>query len=505
MDPYSSVLKTESPRLGDAGYLVHVIAPPYMLMELVEAEFLCLDIKHSLIRTAEYGDVHHLTVARWNTKTSRSVVVGRVLMNYMTAESISDGLISLFRTAEEATGEIIDFFAVCDDTLFIRLFITDESLPPCSIQDASIDGNLKGFMLDFSQAEFNALILLFQYFHRDKTDDEIEERVAFMTKGCKFHWAQQVERNAKRVSECPTEVEEIKGALAPLAEEANKKTVLDTMQSHLVAYPKSHHWVKFWLRPRIRQMAFRAFATTTSWDKLPTTNNIAESVHATLKRICKSKSYPLVIMDIWKHDYGELLKIIAAEQGIKPGWARMGNAARIRANILRNVRLQKDKDLEFHGRPIDTDVRDQQRRKEQSRKKSKAKKTVTRRPRVTGLATRPRRRASVNGDNIERFILGTQAELDSNTINKSSPINDSEDDNNRHTITDDSDINITSSDSVNQELHNDNDALSTCSTDLEPFCHITTDEMTEAMDEITEATDEMTKAMSNFDTGKFLL
>lgn len=103
---------------GERGHLVQVIMPPFMLMELVEADYLCIDVKHDVIVSQQYGKIHHFTVVRWSNVMMRSEVVGRVLINSMTRETIGEALISLFTMAECATGMDVDFFQVRNNIIF---------------------------------------------------------------------------------------------------------------------------------------------------------------------------------------------------------------------------------------------------------------------------------------------------------------------------------------------------------------------------------------------------
>lgn len=110
MEPYSPYLQIEPPKLGDKGFIMQVISPPFMLMELMQSEFLCIDIKHNVINTVDYQDVHHLTLATWIPSMNRSMVVGRILMNHRTEDCIAHSLITLFNIAVEATGIQVNFF-----------------------------------------------------------------------------------------------------------------------------------------------------------------------------------------------------------------------------------------------------------------------------------------------------------------------------------------------------------------------------------------------------------
>lgn len=208
-------------------------------------------------------------------------------------------------------------------------------------------------MLDFSQAELGALYDLFTHFHSDRSDEEIEDRVAYMTKGCKFHWEQQVERTAKALTRCAYEVNKIKARFHGLAEEEDPDVIKRAMDEHLMDYPEAVHWVVWWMRPEVRRMAFRAFSTTSSWDFMPSTNNLAETAHSVLARLCTSKSYPLVIANLWEHDFGEFLKLAAGTQGALSRWSGLGAAARVRNNRRVNIRRAEERSGPAKGRPMD--------------------------------------------------------------------------------------------------------------------------------------------------------
>lgn len=112
MEPYIQYSMIMSPMFNDLGRLIQILSPPYQLMELMEAEYLCIDVKHDVIISKTYGKIHHLTVAKWSTTMDKSIVVGRILINGMTREIMAEGLIALFSAAERATGEKVDFFQV---------------------------------------------------------------------------------------------------------------------------------------------------------------------------------------------------------------------------------------------------------------------------------------------------------------------------------------------------------------------------------------------------------
>lgn len=112
MDPYIPYSVIAPPMFGFPGRLIQVLSPPYQLMELMEAEYLCIDVKHDVIFSKTYGKIHHFTVAKWSTPMNKSIVVGRILINGMTREIMAEGLIALFSAAERATGEKVDFFQV---------------------------------------------------------------------------------------------------------------------------------------------------------------------------------------------------------------------------------------------------------------------------------------------------------------------------------------------------------------------------------------------------------
>lgn len=209
-------------------------------------------------------------------------------------------------------------------------------------------------MLDFDQAELRALIQLFKYFHPDKTEDEIEERIALMTKGCLFHWKQTVERMSTRITRDPEEVEQIKQAIGGLVFEEDPDKVISVLEAHALKYPGARHWVDFWLRPRVRRMAFQALAQGSTWDNLPSTNNTAEAAHSAIRRVCKSRCYPIVVASLWEHDFGEFLKLEAAGQGVVTRWSSLYKEAKKQASNKKRMRKAEEMDKVEQGRPMDT-------------------------------------------------------------------------------------------------------------------------------------------------------
>lgn len=202
-------------------------------------------------------------------------------------------------------------------------------------------------MLDFSQSELGALHDLLQHFHPDLQPSVIEERIAYMTKGCKFHWLQQVERVAKALEKGAEEVQRIKDRFTGLAEIASQEQVLKAMEDHLREYPQSKDWVKFWTRPSVRRMTFQAFSEVSAWDKLPTTNNIV------LRIECSSKSYSMVIKNLWQCDHGSFLSLAAADMGVSRRWDAASSVAQEANNVKRLKSLAEQRSRLSRGRPKD--------------------------------------------------------------------------------------------------------------------------------------------------------
>lgn len=92
-----------------------------MLMELVEAEYLCIDVKHDVITTTQYGKLNHFIAMRWSEDLLMSELVCRVLINSQTIDTLGQVLIQIFRMAERATGIRMNFFQVCSLMSFITL------------------------------------------------------------------------------------------------------------------------------------------------------------------------------------------------------------------------------------------------------------------------------------------------------------------------------------------------------------------------------------------------
>lgn len=208
-------------------------------------------------------------------------------------------------------------------------------------------------MLDFSQSELGALYDLLQHFHPNKKPLVIEDRLAFMTKGCKFHWLQQVERVAKALEKGAGEVQRIKDRFAGLAETTSKERVIKAMEDHLREYPQSKDWVKFWTRPSVRRMAFRSFSEVSSWDKLPTTNNICEAQHSVLRLECSSKSYSMVIKNLWQCDFASFLCLAAADMGVSRRWDAASRVAQAENNVKRIKDRAEQRSRLSRGRPKD--------------------------------------------------------------------------------------------------------------------------------------------------------
>lgn len=135
-----------------------------------------------------------------------------------------------------------------------------------------------------------------------------------MVKGCKFHWAQQVKRLSKAVTKCADDRQEIKDELIPLFDSRSSTHVDATMAWVLHKWPISEPWVKWWQRLNITKMAFRSHTDNKYWDRLPYTNNIADS-H--IVRDNTNRAYSNVVENLWDADFAAFLVLAASEQGME--------------------------------------------------------------------------------------------------------------------------------------------------------------------------------------------
>lgn len=327
VSPYVQFSAIHPPIFDDNGMLVQVLSSPFMLIELMEADYLCIDIKHDVIITAEYGKLHHFTVVKWSDTLDRSLVVGRGLINGMTREILGDALIALFSAAERATGIKVNFMR---------------------------QSTFRGFMLDFAQAELGALFDLLQHFHPKEDTETINSQLARMVKGCKFHWLQQVERTSKSLERDPEKVERIKARFVGLADTDDQRKVISAMNDHLREYPEAKDWVQFWMRKPVRRMVFRAFSQLSNWDNLPSTNNICEAQHSILRLECTSKSYAQVVTNLWECDSGAFHLLAASNVGVPTKWRDSAAAARREGMRKLLKRYRRERDAANKGRPPDT-------------------------------------------------------------------------------------------------------------------------------------------------------
>lgn len=119
MEPYAPHTVCDPALNGFPSHVIQLITPLYMLMELVEAEYLCIDVKHNVIATTEYGKLHHFTAVRWSEDLLMSEVVSRALINSQTIDTLGQVLIQIFTMAERTTGVTPDFFRVYCLTLSV--------------------------------------------------------------------------------------------------------------------------------------------------------------------------------------------------------------------------------------------------------------------------------------------------------------------------------------------------------------------------------------------------
>lgn len=110
MEPYQQALTIEAGIT--VSKLTQVIAAPWMLHELMNAEFISLDIKHNVFRSSEFRVVHHITLVTMAEDLEESQVVGRVFSTQMTRAAIGKGLIALYEAAQRHTGLTVDFYKV---------------------------------------------------------------------------------------------------------------------------------------------------------------------------------------------------------------------------------------------------------------------------------------------------------------------------------------------------------------------------------------------------------
>lgn len=219
-----------------------------------------------------------------------------------------------------------------------------------------VEGNLKGFTLDFSMAELRALQDLFCHFHPDKSDEQNEKRVLQMAKGCFFHWAQQVERISKAVAVEAHDGELIKELLIRLPYEQDKETVEHKMQIFRRGWPKGKPWVDWWMRPCVQKMAFLAYSDCPNWRSLPSTNNLVEAQHTNIRRQSAQGSYDSTIENMWRSDFTQLQRLLKANlYGLRSRWSRNTEYARQRARMQHRALIADEASSETTGRnPGDT-------------------------------------------------------------------------------------------------------------------------------------------------------
>jgi hypothetical protein len=206
-----------------------------------------------------------------------------------------------------------NFFKFCPDIL--------------RMVDRDVYFTLRGWCMDFSDAQFIGLSLAYGkfYLRRVHHDIRIEADLKFIgealnigdqfvkkyCKGCDFHWGQAVHRMAIKLS-ADTKLQDDFKFLAFNWQKA--KSIQDGQQvvrKIRARYPELAQWVDWWQK-RAHLVILAEMTAAKSDDimrRYPTTDNMLESFHATFQKVVPRDRLPLFLAVVMLYQFVENLRV----------------------------------------------------------------------------------------------------------------------------------------------------------------------------------------------------
>jgi len=143
--------------------------------------------------------------------------------------------------------------------------------------------------MDFSEAERNGFINAFilfwvQYPHATnlRTEEELRTAAQKLLRGCKEHFRAGVTRLSRINAVVPPEQSDVfvQRAVALVSTSGHDEF---TERARLIVrdYPKTLHWLAWWLRPAHASMLFESqrIMDIDIWESIPETTNAEEAMH----------------------------------------------------------------------------------------------------------------------------------------------------------------------------------------------------------------------------------